>query len=233
MTVTVAAFLVGAYLVGSIPFGVLIGRGLFGVDPRAVGSGNIGAANALRALGKAGAALVLLADVLKGIVPAAVVLLYFRQPPVVVAGVGLATVLGHNWPVFLRFKGGKGVATGLGVLVVLSWQATLVFILVWLISVLATRFASLGSMVANLTVPIVLFAQGKPAAYVAYGVIALALVLLRHATNIRRLFARTELRLGESNPVAFERRPEAAVAPERSSGIERAERSSADDQDQR
>lgn len=191
-----AALVVGGYLVGSVPFGVLVGRGLFGVDPRSVGSGNIGAANALRALGRAGAVLVLAGDIIKGIVPAFVALYFFPNVPWIVAAVGIATIAGHNWSVFLKFTGGKGVATGLGVLVVLSWQAALVFVAVWGATVLASRYSSLGSILANVSVPVALLALREPTAYVVYACLALALVLWRHAANIKRLLAGTELRVG-------------------------------------
>jgi len=193
-----AALVVGAYFVGSIPFGVVIGRAAFGVDPRNVGSGNIGAANSLRALGKTGAILVLIGDVVKGVVPTAIALYAFRTPPLVTVAVGLATIIGHNWSVFLKFSGGKGVATGLGVLVVLSWQAAIAFAVVWLATMGATRYASLSSMLANAAVPLALAALRRQPAFVAYGIVAFVLVMWRHEQNIRRLFAGTELRLGAS-----------------------------------
>ena len=198
MTGVDVALVVGAYLVGSIPFGVVIGRALFGVDPRSVGSGNIGAANSLRALGKTGAALVLACDVVKGAAPTAIALHALHASPLLTAAVGLATIVGHNWSVFLGFSGGKGVATGLGVLVVLSWQATLAFAVVWFVTMLITRYASLSSMLASAAVPIALAALRQPRAYLGYGIVAFALVLLRHDQNIRRLIAGTELRFGAS-----------------------------------
>src|SRR5579872_4410441 len=188
--------LIGAYLVGSIPFGIIVGKGLFGVDPRTVGSGNIGAANSLRALGKAGAALVLVGDIVKGVVPTLLAAHWFASMPWVVAATGLATIAGHNWSVFLKFRGGKGVATGLGVLVVLSWKATAVFAVVWLITVAVTRYSSLASLLASLAVPIALFALRAPTWYTVYGIVAFALVLWRHAANVQRLLAGTELRIG-------------------------------------
>jgi len=192
------ALLLGAYLIGSIPFGVVIGRTFFGVDPRSVGSGNIGAANSLRALGRAGAALVLVLDIVKGIVPTALASHAFSATPLVVAGAGLATIIGHSWSIFLRFGGGKGVATGLGVLVVLSWPAALAFAVVWIVTMLVTRYASLSSLLACAVAPVALAIQRAPRAYVAYGVIALILVAWRHEQNIRRLIAGTELRLSRA-----------------------------------
>ena len=194
------ALVVAAYLIGSIPFGIIVGKGLYGVDPRTVGSGNIGAANALRALGVWGAALTLIGDVIKGVVPTAIAV-FLHAPPLIVAIVGLATIVGHNWSIFLRFEGGKGVATGLGVLVVLSWQAALVWAIVFLATALASRFASLSSMLATAAAPIALLLLRAPWPYTAYAIVTLALVLWRHKGNIRRLIAGSEPRIGEKTIV--------------------------------
>jgi glycerol-3-phosphate acyltransferase PlsY len=192
------AALVCAYVIGSIPFGILVGRGLFGVDPRGVGSGNIGTVNSLRALGKFGGVLVLVGDVVKGVVPTLLARNYLHFDPWLVAAIGLATIAGHNWSVFLRFGGGKGVATSLGVIVVLAWQAAAAFAVAWLATVLLTRYASLASMVASAAVVVAFAAAHSPAAYTAFGAIALVFVLWRHASNIQRLFAGTELKLGRN-----------------------------------
>jgi acyl phosphate:glycerol-3-phosphate acyltransferase len=198
MTATaVAALIVGAYLVGSIPFGILVGRGLFGVDPREVGSGNIGTVNSMRALGKFGGALVLIGDVIKGIAPTLVAAAFLHLDAWLVAATGLATIAGHNWSVFLRFGGGKGVATGLGVVGVLAWQAALAFAVVWLATVLITRYASLASILGSAAVPLAFVAVKSPVAYVVFGVVALVFVMWRHAANVQRLFAGTELKLGQ------------------------------------
>lgn len=188
--------LVGSYLIGSIPFGIIVGKGLFGVDPRTVGSGNIGAANSLRALGKLGAVLVLAGDIVKGVLPTALAAHWLPYGHWGIAAAGLATIVGHNWSIFLGFRGGKGVATGLGVLVVLSWQATFVFAVVWLATLALTRYSSLASMVASAAVPVSLALLRAPLWYTVYGVVALAFVLWRHAGNVQRLMAGTELRIG-------------------------------------
>lgn len=193
-----ALIIAGAYVAGSIPFGIIVGRGLFGVDPRTVGSGNIGAANSMRALGPVGAVLVLAGDLIKGAVPTALATHWLGFGHWAVAAAGLATVVGHNWSIFLGFKGGKGVATGLGVLLVLSWPATFVFGIVWLATAGITRYASLASLLANVSVPIALWLFRAPSAYIIYGVVAFALVVWRHAANIRRLARGTELRIGMS-----------------------------------
>lgn len=197
MTLAQLGLVIAAYLVGSIPFGVIVGKGLYGVDPRNVGSGNIGAANALRALGYGGAVLTLAGDVIKGIVPTAVAMYAFHGTPLFVALIGLATIVGHNWSVFLGFSGGKGVATGLGVLVVLSWQAAFVWGVVFLATALISRYASLSSIFATASAPLTLYLMRAPWPYIAYSLVSLALVLWRHEANIRRLLAGTESRIGE------------------------------------
>ena len=189
--------IVAAYVVGSIPFGIVVGRGLYGVDPRTVGSGNIGAANALRALGAGGAALTLLGDVIKGSLPTAVAMYLLHSSPLVVAIVGLATIVGHNWSIFLKFEGGKGVATGLGVLVVLSFPAALAWAVVFLATAMLTRYSPLASMLATAVAPIVMYVLHAPWPYTAYGVLALAFVLWRHRANIERLRAGTEPKIGQ------------------------------------
>ncbi|HKW45534.1 MAG TPA: glycerol-3-phosphate 1-O-acyltransferase PlsY [Candidatus Eremiobacteraceae bacterium] len=200
MTATAVLLLLAAYFIGSIPFGILVGRGLFGVDPREVGSGNIGTVNSLRALGKVGGALVLVGDVIKGIAPTLVASTYLHLNPWLVAAIGLATIVGHNWSIFLRFGGGKGVATGLGVVGVLAWQAALAFAAVWLAAVLITRYASLASILGSAAVPLAFVAVKSPLPYVVFGVVALVFVMWRHAANIQRLIAGTELKLGNRSP---------------------------------
>ena len=192
-----AALVVAAYLIGSIPFGVVVGKGIYGIDPRTVGSGNIGAANALRAIGFWGAALTLAGDVIKGIIPTAVSMYVLHAPPLVTAIVGLATIVGHNWSIFLKFEGGKGVATGLGVLVVMSWHAALVWAIVFLATALISRYASLSSMLATAAAPIALYLDHAPWPFTAYAVVSLLLVLWRHSANIQRLRAGTEPRIGQ------------------------------------
>lgn len=195
MTLGVIIMFVAAYLLGSVPFGIIIGKTMYGIDPRTVGSGNIGTANSMRAFGRTGAVLVLFGDALKGAIPTYVALRLFGDPWIS-AGVGLATVVGHNWSVFLRFKGGKGVATTLGVVIVLSLLAAVAFGAVWLATAGITRYSSLASMLGSAAVPLMMYARGDPLPYVWYGIIALALVLLRHEPNIRRLMAGDELKIG-------------------------------------
>jgi glycerol-3-phosphate acyltransferase PlsY len=182
------------YLIGSIPTGLLIIRLLRGVDIRTVGSGNIGATNVYRVAGLPTALLVLVIDGLKGALP---VLLARTSgaPPWAEVLAGVAAIVGHNWSVFLRFAGGKGVATSLGVLLALSPGAAAVAIVVWLAVAGATRYASLASILAIAAVPAVMWARREPAHHLLFAGAALAFVLYRHRANLARLRAGTELRI--------------------------------------
>ncbi|HKX17756.1 MAG TPA: glycerol-3-phosphate 1-O-acyltransferase PlsY [bacterium] len=188
------ALIVLGYFIGALPTGLILVRVLRGEDIRKYGSGNIGAANVLRVAGPGVAAAVLFVDVLKGLVP---VLIALRGglAPWAVAAAGLAAIAGHNWSVFLGFRGGKGIATSFGVLAGLSLQAALVAAVVWIIVVAITRFSSLGSLVAVVSVPISLWRLRTPPEDVAFGIIASLFAIYRHRANIQRLVAGTELRI--------------------------------------
>ncbi|MDE2572995.1 MAG: glycerol-3-phosphate 1-O-acyltransferase PlsY [bacterium] len=181
-----AAAVVIAFVLGSIPFGIVIGRGLFGIDLRSQGSGNIGAANAFRSLPKWGAALVLIGDALKGLLP---VIIAARLGVVswALVAVGLAAILGHNYSIFLRGRGGKGVATGLGVLIALSPAAAGICVIVWIAGTLISGYSSVGSLLLNLAQPFALWWFTHDPAYVAFGVLAFLLAAWRHRENIDRL----------------------------------------------
>lgn len=180
-----------AFLIGSIPFGYVIGRIFYSVDIRKEGSGNIGAMNALRTLGKGGAAAVLLLDALKGFVPTFVAVTVSRSE-VFGAVVATACVLGHCFSPWLKFKGGKGVATSFGALFGLSWKAGLVAVAGWLIAASATHYSSVGSMVGAVVAPFALFVFTRSTAETIYGVLAALVILLKHRENIARLRAGTE-----------------------------------------
>jgi acyl phosphate:glycerol-3-phosphate acyltransferase len=183
-----------AYLIGALPTGLILVRVLRGEDIRRLGSGNIGAVNVLRVAGPAVAAAVLLVDVLKGLVPVLLVL-HAGLAPWAAAAAGLAAIAGHNWSVFLGFRGGKGIATSFGVLAGLSLPAAMAAAAVWVIVVAITRFSSLGSILAVVSVPILLWRLRTPPEYVAFGVIAALFAIYRHRANIQRLVARTEMRI--------------------------------------
>jgi glycerol-3-phosphate acyltransferase PlsY len=202
-----AAGLAGAYLLGSIPFGLLLGRRLAGRDVRALGSGNIGATNVLRSAGKLAGILTLLADALKG---AAGYLLARALIPEPVAGEPLAAgslclsaalllpVLGHCYPVWLGFRGGKGVATALGVGLAAWWPGALVCAAVFAATAAATRWVSLASLAAVAALPVAVALSPMQRGLLLPGaLLLLLLVVLRHRSNIGRLLAGREPRLGE------------------------------------
>jgi len=194
------AVIVVSYLIGAIPTGLIIVRILSGEDIRRHGSGNIGTVNVMRVAGPATAALVLVVDILKGLVPVLLAMRLAAPAWVVVSG-GLAAIAGHNWSVFLRFQGGKGIATSFGVLIGLSWQAAAVAAAIWLVTVAITRFSSLGSMLAVVSVPITLWRLHQPEESVYFGVIAALFAIYRHRANIQRLVAGTELHITGREPL--------------------------------
>jgi len=182
-----------AFLIGSIPFGIIIGRVFYNTDVRRAGSGNIGAANALRTLGKRGAVAVLLLDGLKGAVPVLVVERVMSPAPVtsVACIVAFAAILGHCYSPFLRGRGGKGVATAFGALWALSWPAGATFTLIWIAALIATGFASVASMAASVAMPFALwFLIGEPG--LIYGFVSAAFIVFAHRENLARLVAGTE-----------------------------------------
>jgi glycerol-3-phosphate acyltransferase PlsY len=183
------ALVLAAYLAGSIPFGLLFARAR-GVDIRRQGSGNIGATNAARVLGKRVGAIVLLLDALKGALPVAAArwLVAGGAVPAWLAGAcALAAVVGHCHPLWLRFSGGKGVATSLGVFVVLDPLATGIAAAVFAIVYALGRVVSLGSLAGAIVFPIALAVLERPPALIAFAVATMLLILLRHHDNIARL----------------------------------------------
>ncbi len=188
--------IVFAYLLGSVPVGVLLAR-MKGADPRKVGSGNIGATNVMRAAGKVTGALTLAGDILKGLLPVAVAFI-MEEPVIVVAAAGLAAFLGHLFPLFLGFKGGKGVATALGVYLRLDPFAVFITVIVFVLVLLKWRFVSLGSLVGVAAMPLLLYLLNAPDYYVYLALIIGALIFIKHKDNIRRLLAGTENKIGRS-----------------------------------
>lgn len=184
-----------AYLVGSVPFAFLLSRRR-GIDLRQVGSGNVGATNVLRSSGVATAVTAMCLDALKGTLAVVVAERVAIGPGAIVAA-GIASTLGHIYPVWLRFKGGKGVATAAGVFAVLAPTALAAAGMVFVIAVWVTRFISVGSMAAAITLAAVTIAGDRPTA-VAVGAVICALVILqRHRANMARLAAGTERRIGQ------------------------------------
>jgi acyl phosphate:glycerol-3-phosphate acyltransferase len=191
-----AAALILGYLLGSIPFGLILTRIAGTADIRAIGSGNIGATNVLRTGNKGLAAATLLGDMLKG--TAAVVLAGKLWGVDASLAAALGAVLGHVFPVWLSFRGGKGVATYIGVLLGLSWPVAAAFGALWLGVAAATRYSSLAALVASAVTPLVLWWMGDSRAAILFAVLT-ALLWFMHRANIGRLLAGTESRIGRSN----------------------------------
>ena len=188
-----ALVLLGAYLLGSVPFGLVIARALGLGDLRAIGSGNIGATNVLRTGNKGAALATLLLDAGKG--GAAVLLARLALAEDAAQLAALAAFLGHLFPVWLGFRGGKGVATFLGTLLVLAWPAGLLACATWLAVAAISRISSLSALLAAASAPVWLWLTARPEAVVLAAVLA-AVVWQRHAANIARLRAGTEPRIG-------------------------------------
>jgi glycerol-3-phosphate acyltransferase PlsY len=187
---------VAAYLIGAIPVGYLVARLTGGVDIRAAGSGNIGATNVLRTVGKGPAIATLLGDIAKGFAAVSVARAAGPAPAWAAAGALLA-IVGNCWPVFLRFRGGKGVATGFGAFLALTPWATAPAVLVWLVVVASFRFVSLASIMACVCLPIGVALLGYPSSFVGAAIATAFLIPYRHRANVARLLNGTEPRLGQ------------------------------------
>jgi glycerol-3-phosphate acyltransferase PlsY len=185
------------YLLGSIPTGYILGS-LAGVDVRQAGSGNVGATNVARVVGKRHGILTLVADVAKGSIPV-ILALSLGLAPLATAAVGIAAFLGHLYPVFLRFQGGKGVATALGVFLALAPWATLILLVIFVAVLLTTRIVSLSSMVTAGLAPIVFWLFFHSPIMSGMSLFIAAMIVLRHRGNIQRLRSGTEPKLGAAS----------------------------------
>lgn len=185
MVLVAAAAVLGSYLLGTVPSGLLVARAR-GIDLRTVGSGNIGATNAARALGKKLGVLVLVLDALKGFVPT-VLAARAALPVEVVAAVGLAAIVGHIFPVWLRFRGGKGVATGMGVFLAVAPVAVAVAVAAYAAVFARWRISSIGSLTAATVLIAAMAVTGRPVPILALGAAAWILIVIRHRENIARL----------------------------------------------
>jgi glycerol-3-phosphate acyltransferase PlsY len=192
-----------AYFIGSIPTGYLFGRAR-GIDIRATGSGNIGATNVFRTLGKTAGIAVLLIDAVKGFLPARFLLCGVtpetREYHSMIAG--LFAILGHNYTCWLRFKGGKGIATSAGVVIALVPYGLLITLGVWLIVFAISRYVSLASVIAALVLPFAAWAVGRSPAMIALCTLLSVLAIYKHRSNIQRLLAGTEHRFGAKKEAA-------------------------------
>jgi acyl phosphate:glycerol-3-phosphate acyltransferase len=208
------AIVVIAYLLGSFPTGYIAVKQLKGIDIREVGSGSTGATNVLRTLGKGPGALVLVLDSLKGVLAIALVYFLFNFYPTenyipptvdaqlwqpwVVTLAGLAGILGHSKSIFLGFTGGKSVAISLGILLAMNWQVGLATVGVFALVVAISRIISLSSITGAIAVPIFMVLLHQPLPYILFGIAGGLYVILRHRTNIERLLAGTEPKIGQN-----------------------------------
>jgi glycerol-3-phosphate acyltransferase PlsY len=193
-----ALALVAAYLLGSIPFSFLVARAFGVADVRQVGSGNVGASNVLRSAGKAAGVLALLLDVAKGVVAPLLAAHVLPDQPTVAALAAVAAVLGHMFPLWLRFQGGKGVATALGAFVPLVPKAVAGATLAFLLTLIVTRYVSAGSIVGAMTLAALAFVFGGSSAVAWAAAFTAALVVVRHRSNLQRLWGGSERRAGDA-----------------------------------
>lgn len=190
-------FMLG-HVCGSVPSGLWLVQAFHGIDIRNYGSKNIGTTNVFRIVGPKTAVLVLIADAFKGILAVGIMSYFFHNPLLDVV-TALGALLGHNYSLFLGFKGGKGVATALGLLIFMMPKVALASFGIWLVCVLLTRYVSLGSIMAAIFTPPLAWYLGYPSAYVIFSVIAAFFVVLRHKENIHRLLTGTESKIKPGN----------------------------------
>ena len=199
-----------AYLIGSINFSIIISKKMAGFDVREKGSGNAGTTNVLRSVGKKAAALTLIGDILKGIVPILIAVLCGKivknaDSALLVQLAAICAILGHTYPIFFGFKGGKGVATSLGILLIINWQIGLVCLVFALVLMILTRMVSLGSTAAAILLPVLtIFAIGKEnyiisGNYIVFSIIMAVIVLFNHRSNIKRILE------GKENKISFKK----------------------------
>ena len=186
--------LVASYLLGSIPNGLWLGKALWQTDLRKYGSHNIGATNAWRTLGKGPGFLIFFLDMLKGLVSVWLGSVLVGTPVAMIL-CGILAIVGHSLSIFMQFHGGKGVATGLGVILMLMPVPTAIVFCVWLAIVAVTRYVSLGSIVAAALVPVLAWLWGYETPYILFGVLAALLIIVRHHANIGRLLNGTESKI--------------------------------------
>lgn len=189
--------IISCYLLGSIPFGYIVGKLFKGVDIREYGSGNIGAANAFRILGTSLASLVIIGDIGKGIFSIYLVQYLNIDSFLIITIAGLAVICGHDWSVFLGFKGGKGIATTFGVIVALNPIISILAVVVWVIVIIITRYASLSSILAVISIMLFTILFKQPYEYIVLSAIIILLSIFKHKENIERLRTGKERKIGE------------------------------------
>jgi glycerol-3-phosphate acyltransferase PlsY len=186
--------IIAIYLIAATPTGVVLARLMGGEDVRQKGSGNIGATNVYRVAGKLAGVLTLLGDTLKGFLPLLAFKTWLEPTPTQLGIASAVAIIGHCYPVYLKFKGGKGVATALGIFLVLSPKAVFFALLVFILTVAITRYISLGSVLAALSAPLLILLLNHPQPIFLATLFIAALVIWRHNSNIRRLLDGTETR---------------------------------------
>lgn len=194
-------FLLGfvlGHVCGSVPSGLWLVQAFHGIDIRNYGSKNIGTTNVFRTVGPKTAVLVLIADAFKGILAVGIMSYFFHNPLLDVV-TALGALLGHNYSLFLGFKGGKGVATALGLLIFMMPKVAVASFGIWLVCVLLTRYVSLGSIMSAIFTPPLAWYLGYPSAYVIFSLVAAFFVVLRHKENIHRLLTGTESKIKPGN----------------------------------
>ncbi len=193
-----------AYLIGSINFSVILSKKMAGFDVRDKGSGNAGTTNMLRSVGKKAAAITLVCDILKGVVAILLAMLMNKIFPnsngaLLVQIAGVAVILGHTFPIFFKFKGGKGVATSLGVLIMSNWQIGLICLVFALILIILTQMVSVGSIAAAILYPVltIFIPQNYiiPGNYIIYSIVLAVIIVFNHRENVKRLLSGTENRI--------------------------------------
>ena len=190
------------YLLGSIPSGYLAGRWCKGIDLRELGSGSTGATNVLRQVGKGAALVVFVIDVAKGAAAVLLAASFSQGEPGsdwIQVAAGLAALAGHIWPIWLRFRGGKAVATGFGLFLGLAWPVGLACFGVFLTTITLFRIVSLSSVVAAISLPLLMAAGSEGSAKLVVALVAMALVIWRHRSNLQRIMTGTEPRLGQKD----------------------------------
>ncbi|NLH46657.1 MAG: glycerol-3-phosphate 1-O-acyltransferase PlsY [Acholeplasmataceae bacterium] len=196
---TIALSIIIGYIFGSIPSGLVLVKMVCGIDIREYGSKNIGTTNVFRTVGGRMASIVLIADVVKGILAVLLVRYLFESSLHLELLTAIASLLGHNYSVFLGFKGGRGVATGLGLILLFMPDVCIFSFTVWLVIVFVTRYVSLGSIVGAFITPIVAYYRGYPIELVLFALAACVFVIVRHYENMKRLIAGTESKIKQGS----------------------------------
>ncbi len=196
-----ALIIISCYLLGSIPFGYIVGKLFKKIDIRELGSGNIGTANAFRILGPSLASLVLIGDIGKGIFSIYLVQFFNIDNYLIITIAGLAVICGHDWSLFLGFKGGKGIATTFGVVFALNPTISILAVIIWVVVLITTKYVSLSSILAVISILVFMLLFKQPYEYIVFSAIILILSIFKHKENIERLKSRKERKIGEKSKI--------------------------------